>query len=173
MSGKIQRHFLATAITCLFAAVCAGFIWFFTSQFTDASAAVRANASDSAGLGQVLSAARTEMLSWCFKAFVFTWLFIQLFIFMADRREPSAANEASAYQSTWFILMFLNFFVLAIISYFWVPFTEILARLAEGNYWILLAIINVFSLLAFWLATGLFVKSAMKRSVPFADLFAR
>ena len=170
MKNWVARFGLATLICLLAGMVASGFAWYFTSKFGDLTPAIRPNLS-SAGVETALSSVRNQILGWCIKSAVSTCVFVLVFLSISERKAPKSGEQVSSFQSIWLVVFILNIIACGLISYCLVPITDVLAQLNAGNYWALVFIINAVSILGFWIATLLFVKPAMRRSVPLSVVF--
>lgn len=146
-------------------------IYFLSSGETALSETIRTNFADNPEqLRQIGEDAVWQLLTWCLLALAASWIIASLWLFTAERCRPAVPAEGSSRLGSWAVGLFATLAAAAVIGWRLVWSRGVSADFSSGTLFLGMVLVIVAVLLAYYLATAMFVKLVMKRSVPFSSL---
>lgn len=169
--GRIAKSFL---VNLLLMVIVIGVVFLMIQGVSSLDPTVRAGLTPRRQEARVADM-RTLMLMWCLVAFLISWIASSLFLAVAERTLPSHVAEARSRMTLWTILLFTTIALLALTCWL-ILFqgrTGISEYITFENWGPVLIVSIVLSLISYYLATGLAVKTSMRPSVPLGEAFPR
>jgi hypothetical protein len=161
-------------IHLVFGLLAFGLVFYFTSEFGNASEAVVLDTQEASDPNQAvmdyLAISREQLAGWIWPAMGVSFVSAILFLGLAQRAMPSTPSEARGKKGLWTGLAAVM--LLFSIIWWWVAVasTDASFALLFGNYAMILTATFLLVILGYVLSTAFFVKSTMVPSVPLAPL---
>lgn len=168
MAATLQRITKAFAVHLLLLIAALGVVYLAVHGQESLSAAVRTQYEGQAEevMLQMVADARGRIMFWCLTIFITSWLASAVFLAVAERTQPTNIVQAASRRGLWSGLFILLVVIAGVLT--WIPMfaREVSSDLASGSFTASLVAGSFLTLLAFYLATALAVKAAMRPSVP-------
>lgn len=121
----------------------------------------------------VLDQLRLRLWLWSATAVGIAWLASCIFIGLAQGDEPRRDAESRARTGLWFMLLVVVIFAAALSWWLQASLADVGVLLTSFGYGLTIFACFLLTILGFWAATGMFVKSTMRLSVPLSGLLPR
>jgi hypothetical protein len=173
--GALIRSIKAFGLHLLFGLLVFGIIYWLTNGFESASEQLRNKVSgtDDAETAVLveLADARFTLMQWAFISLIVSWIMSTVFLYAAERLEPRTDIEAQQRFGVWGTLLILTLGLSTLMWWRSVSLAQIAFALMSDHYTMILATSFAATALGYYLSTALFVKNAVKSSVPGARAF--
>ena len=164
-------------IHVLVGAVAFAIAWYLSSTFDDATQTLRSQFEDSpdplTSVMLTLELARWKVVQWILVGFTASWIASTFFLVRAEKHPARREEEGAQQLVTWLVMCAAAMLCTGLAWYTNLSLEQVAAVIASQNYMITVASGFVLAALAYWLSTGLSVKSVMRPSVPLSGLLPR
>lgn len=113
-----------------------------------------------------------QAMQWLFRSAAVSWILSSLWLVAADRYMPRTPLEGTHRQGLWVGLLLLNIGFTALFCWWLLLDRGVRPLLAPSTLTLDMVIVGLAVLLAYYFATALAVKVAMRPSVPLAGFFS-
>jgi hypothetical protein len=170
----LPRIFKAFALHLALLVVAGAIIYFMASGEGSLSDATRAQFYDRPDqLKQISGDAVWQLLMWLLLATAASFVFASLWLISAEASRPQVPAHGSRRFGQWVLLLFTTLIVAVVIGWRVIWAVNVNADLASNTVFIGTTLVLLSVLLGYYLSTAMFVKAAMKRSVPLGGLFSK
>jgi hypothetical protein len=170
MNKLLVRIFLALLLHVAFLALVIALLMYLGGNEDAVSDVVRARlADDPTQIDAIRGDAVWQLVQWSIYALGIGWLISGLWLAAAERQKPCTPSEGAGKQALWVVLLFVALGALAVTCWVTVFKRDVEVDLTSSMLTYAMLIVSAATLLAYFVATAICVKSTMRPSVPFSE----
>lgn len=173
MSSQLMKIFWSLLVHLGFVLLAVALLYLVGRDQSAVSLLVRERLTDKAASLELIRAdVLWQVLLWLFKAAAVSWILSSLWLIIAERHMPRTPIEGSHRQGLWVALLLVDIGFLAWLCWAGILGQAVRLDFAPKTLTLDLIIVGLGVVLAYYFATALAVKVAMRPSVPLAGLFS-
>lgn len=167
MNSSLLRIFWALLIHAAVLLIAAGLIYALGQGQDTVAEGVRRQYADRPGiLDEIRSESVWQIIKWCILAIAASWVLASLWLVSAERQRPATPEEGASKLGSWIGMLILSLLAMAIIGWSIIWRNSVQLDLATGTLTIGMIAVGLATFLAYYLGTGMSVKTVMRPSVP-------